>query len=351
METVRWTENGVVLLTISYFLYSFGYIFLKLASEEKGVTPKEVLFAGNALQTVVLAAVVLQQRKTNTLWKHLHHLLILASFGGCAQYFYQSGVSISNPGNCTLIQSSIPFIGAPVGWLFMRESIPKAFFPCVFVSFLGILTVIGFQPVHTSEMLGYFDTICGLFLTTAWLCYQRKHSLDPFCAAFCSRLVTASIAGAQVSPAELATIELPSAILIAVYASCFLGASVVSTYAISITTVSTTTMMTNVMPCLTYILQFIILGTPLPLKDVAGICITLTAMIVYAWIRTQKDEPTQEILCSSSAWTSEDPELQPLNDRPQSLYESFGSMSSDENSSAFTKLFTFRIPGYGGYAA
>jgi len=345
------SQNGPLLLAFSYLMYSFGYILIKKASELTG-SSTEVLFAGNALQATLLAALVIQQRKLGTLWNNLNQLLVLSSFGGCAQYFYQSGVSISNPGNCTLIQASIPFVGAPVGWLLMKERIPKAFFPCVFVGFLGIVTVIGLQPVHTSEALGYVYTMIGLLLTTAWMCYQRNFNLDPFCAAFFSRLCTASIAGSQVSPYQLTTLDLPATALILVFASCFLGASVVSTYAISITPVSMTTVMSNVTPCFTYILQTVFLGTPIALKDILGISVTLSAMMVYAWVRPRESKGEQKNVLCSAEWSTEDPECQPLIDR-QSSCESFGSIS-DSNSSAIgssspaSSSFFSRIRGFAG---
>jgi len=275
---------GILLLVVSIVLYASSYILLKKAINA-GTPGLHAIFFGNIIQQIIILSLCIYLQKLKFPTGTFSKFLILALFGGATSFFAQLGVSLSNPGNCTLIQSCLPFIAAPAGFFILRETVPWYFFIFALVAIGGIYLVVGLHQSTEEELYGYLAIVVSLCCNVLWLLYQRFNKLEAFLSALLARFVGMMFAIAPIiisgSHESLLNTNKLSFFYIALFSLTTAAGAIIVTQAVSMVHVSTSSMMSLFLTCCTYLFQAIFLKFDMTFKQFIGIVITLTSMSAY----------------------------------------------------------------------
>ena len=171
LNNLSFDIKGIIYISLASLFFSLMSAFVKLASSNLNLI--EIIFIRSLLATIILLPFICVfkiQIKTNFYFKHLTRAVI----GISAMFLNFYALTKLPLSNYMIISFAKIFFLVPLAFLFLKEKIGITSFFYIFIGFIGVILILGFEKSEQNLIKYYTYAILGTFLI-AYIKIFLKH--------------------------------------------------------------------------------------------------------------------------------------------------------------------------------
>ena len=171
LNNLSFDIKGIIYISLASLFFSLMSAFVKLASSNLNLI--EIIFIRSLLATIILLPFICVfkiQIKTNFYLKHLTRAVI----GISAMFLNFYALTKLPLSNYMIISFAKIFFLVPLAFLFLKEKIGITSFFYIFIGFIGVILILGFEKSEQNLIKYYTYAILGTFLI-AYIKIFLKH--------------------------------------------------------------------------------------------------------------------------------------------------------------------------------
>ena len=171
LNNLSFDIKGISYISLASLFFSLMSAFVKLASSNLNLI--EIIFIRSLLATIILLPFICVfkiQIKTNLYFKHLTRAVI----GISAMFLNFYALTKLPLSNYMIISFAKIFFLVPLAFLFLKEKIGITSFFYIFIGFIGVILILGFEKSEQNLIKYYTYAILGTFLI-AYIKIFLKH--------------------------------------------------------------------------------------------------------------------------------------------------------------------------------
>ena len=171
LNNLSFDIKGIIYISLASLFFSLMSAFVKLASSNLNLI--EIIFIRSLLATIILLPFICVfkiQIKTNFYFKHLTRAVI----GISAMFLNFYALTKLPLSNYMIISFAKIFFLVPLAFLFLKEKIGITSFFYIFIGFIGVIIILGFEKSEQNLIKYYTYAILGTFLI-AYIKIFLKH--------------------------------------------------------------------------------------------------------------------------------------------------------------------------------
>ena len=288
--------KSYIAVIIAMVFFAFSYVWFKVANE--AYRPLTIVFARLLLAIIILSFYLLSSRRLIKIkkedWKYF---LLIATFEPFLYFIFESkGLSLVSSTVASVVISTIPVFTAIGAFIIFKEKLTKINYTGILISFLGILVfVLAGKSNLSFDPKGILLMVMAVFCATGYSLTLRKltEKYSPVNIVNAQNIIGLILflpvflisEGSHLNEITFNAEAFMAILKLAVFASC--GSFILFGYSVITIGVTRANLFTNIIPILTAVIAFFVIGEVITLEKYFGIIIMISGLYL-AQIRGNK---------------------------------------------------------------